>query len=112
VVLSLGGLVPYADHHENGYRFASFVPSRPLLGHQFTVEVYRGDEERKLFSFTVPMRHETVLSADTDDADLLEQAVKTVAAGIGPAAQFDAEAARKALTTDKLPHGLELQWNA
>lgn len=112
MVLSLGGLVPYADHHENGYRFASFVPSRPLLGHQFTVEVYRGEEERKLFSFTVPMRHETVLSADTDDAGLLDQAIKSVAGAVGPAGQFDAEAARKALHTDKLAPGIELQWDS
>ncbi|MDB5821816.1 MAG: hypothetical protein JWR21_520 [Herminiimonas sp.] len=110
MAFELGALVPYSDQAQRGYHLASFVPSRPMLGRQFTTSVSLDGQDEELFSFTVPMAHETLSSVGPEDARLLDEAANAIIAALPESHNYDESHAKAALAKSRLPDGVELIW--
>ena len=110
MTFELGALAPYSSQVERGYRLASSVPSRPMLGRQFTTSVSLDGQEKELFSFTVPIAHETLSAVGPDDARSLEEAINAVLAALPPSAAYEESSAKSALEKSALPDGVEFTW--
>src|SRR6476660_8554776 len=103
MAFELGALTPYSSQVQRGYHLASFVPSRPMLGHQFTTSVFLDGQEKELFSFTVPIAHETLAAVGPDDTRALEEATNAILAALPPSGSYDEAAAKSALEKSPLP---------
>ncbi|MDB5796542.1 MAG: hypothetical protein JWP36_444 [Paucimonas sp.] len=110
MTLELGALAPYSSQVERGYYLASFVPSRPMLGRQFTTSVFLEGQEKELFSFTVPIAHETLSAVGPEDTRSLEEATNAILAALPPSTGYDESSAKSALAKSPLPNGVELTW--